>query len=468
MAKLFTPILAILVLVCTSFNSPDELNDEETLRLIYDLALTEGDCYENLRVLCKDIGGRLSGSPEAEQAVQWGYDLLNSMPIVDTVWLQETLVPVWKRGEPEVAWVKSQGEQTEMNICALGHSIATPEGGITAQVVEVFNFEDLDRLGTEGIEGKIVFYNRPMEPRFINTFHSYGGCVDQRSSGAAEAAPYGALAIVVRSMNLREDDLPHTGVQRYEPGVRQIPAAAISTEDATALSKMLKEDPNLEFHMEMFCENLPPVISHNVIADIKGSEEPDEVILVSGHLDSWDNSEGAHDDGAGVVHSIEVLNLFAKAGIKPKHTIRCVLWMNEENGAKGAEVYAQWALKNQQTGKEMHLAAIESDRGGFTPRGFTIDGSDGSKEKCMAALLEWAPLLKPYDLHYYEYGYSGVDINKMKEHGFALMGFIPDSQRYFDHHHAPNDVFEAVNKRELELGSASITALVYLIDKYEF
>jgi hypothetical protein len=452
--------LAFLFLT-TSFLKAQE-TDKKVIRKIFDQALTKGDCYENLRELCKDIGGRLSGSPEAEKAVQWAKMLLETMDL-DRVYLQEVMVPHWVRGEKEVAEVRmSNGESQEVAVCALGGSIATPNEGITAEVIEVFGLDELENIGAEKIKDKIVFYNRPMEPRLINTFHAYGGCVDQRSSGASQAAPFGARAVIVRSMNLRDDDHPHTGVQRYLEGVEKIPAAAISTNHAEMLSKALKLDPKLKFHLKMNCESLPDATSHNVIAEIKGSKYPNEIILVGGHLDSWDTGEGAHDDGAGVVQSIEVLNLFKSMGMKPERTIRCVLFMNEENGARGAEDYANMVKENG----EHHIAAIESDRGGFSPRGFTVDGQDGVKEACMELLLGWAKLLKPFDLHYFEYGYSGVDIVKLKDQGVALMGFVPDSQRYFDYHHAPNDTFEAINKRELELGAASMTALVYLLSKY--
>ena len=466
MEKILRNPSSILVSILMLLSMPTLLNsqesDEETIRQIFDVALTEGDCYENLRTLCKDIGGRLSGSKEAERAVEWGKTLMESMGL-DTVFLQEVMVPRWERGSQEIGILKtSNGQGHEVPVCALGTSVATPDEGITAEVIEVFALEELEALGREKIAGKIVFYNRPMEPKLISTFHAYGGCVDQRAQGASEAAQHGALAVLVRSMNLRADDLPHTGVQRYDEGVVKIPAAAISTNGADFLSKQLKKHPKLTFHLKMDCNNFPDVLSYNVIGEIKGSLYPEQIIVVSGHLDSWDTGEGAHDDGAGVVQSIEVLNLFNKLKIKPEMTLRCVLWMNEENGARGAVKYAKVAKEK----KEKHFAAIESDRGGFTPRGFTVDGTSPVRETCLKKMQAWAPLLQPYNLHKFEHGYSGVDINHLKDLDVALIGFVPDSQRYFDHHHAENDVFEAVNKRELELGAASMTALVYLLSKY--
>ncbi len=430
-------------------------------RTIYDHSLTQGQCYENLTDLCCNIGGRLSGSKEAEMAVQWGKKKLSE--IADTVFLQEVMVPHWVRGDPEEAKVLlSDGSIVETHICALGFSVATPKEGITAEVVEVFSLDEVERLGREKIEGKIVLYNRPMDPKHIDTFHAYSGCVDQRSAGASEAAPFGALAVLVRSMNLRQDDLPHTGVQRYHEGVKKIPAAAISTNGASFISEALKTDPNLKLHIKINSQNYPDVLSHNVIAEIKGSKYPDEILMVSGHLDSWDTGEGAHDDGAGTVHAMEVLRMMRALNYQPEHTIRCVLYMNEENGPMGAVQYAKEA-------KEMgtkHLMALESDRGGFSPRGFTFDGQNDVPDKMQKMVLQWKELFEPYHIHIFDKGFGGVDIGLLKDQNVPLIGFMPDPQRYFDYHHAPNDNIDAVNERELELGAAAIYSLVYLLDQH--
>ena len=437
--------------------------DKQFIRKVFDKSLTEGSCYDDLQHLCKKIGGRLSGSKEAQKAVDWAFNTLNSLGL-DAVYKQEVWVPHWERGEKEQAKIiTGRGGEIVVPICALGGSVATPIDGIKAGVVEVFTLDELKKIGRKNIEGKFVFFNRPMDPKLIDTFHSYGGCVDQRSSGAAEAAPFGAVGVIVRSMNLRLDDLPHTGTQRYKEGVRQIPTAAISTNGAEQLSQVMKKDPNIQFYMKMSCKTHNDKLSHNVIGEIKGTKYPDEIILIGGHLDSWDTGEGAHDDGAGVVQSIEVLRLFKEMNHQPERTIRCVLWMNEENGARGALQYAEMARKKG----EKHLVAIESDRGGFTPRGFTVDGiNDAIKDRGINRLKSWEQLLEPYNLHKFEKGYGGVDINYLKDQEVTLMGYIPDPQRYFDYHHAPNDNLEAVNKRELELGAASITSLVYLLSKY--
>lgn len=445
----------LTIMCCINANAQ---SDKKQLRKIYDAALTESDAYENLRALCK-IGGRLSGSENLETAIVQMNELLGG--IADTVYLQEVMVPKWVRGEKEEAQMVTKTSSESLAVCALGFSVGTDGEWIEGEVVEVFGLDELEDLG-DSVKDKIVFYNRPMEPRHIDTFHAYSGCVDQRSSGASAAAPGGALAVLVRSMNLRDDDLPHTGVQRYADGVRKIPALAISTRGAETLSARLKEEPKLKVKLKLNSKNYPDVLSHNVIAELKGTENPENIIVVSGHLDSWDTSEGAHDDGAGVVQSIEVLNLYKKLGLENRNTIRCVLWTNEENGPNGAIEYARWS---KETGQK-HVLAIESDRGGFSPRGFSIDGMEGVREPLRDKLLGWEKLFKPFKLHDFEFGFGGVDINRLKDQGVPLLGLMPDSQRYFDHHHAMNDTFDAVNKRELELGAAAMTAVVFLYDKY--
>ena len=454
-------VLSTIVAPLSAQENSSMESDSTVIKTIFDTELTEGLSYEHLRQLCKKVGPRLSGSEGADRAVEWGQKLLSK--IADTVWLQPVMVPHWVRGEEEYAEIRlSDGEVIPVPITALGSSIGTGKDGITAEVIEVTELKDLEKLGEEVLKDKIVLYNRPMEPTLLNTFTAYSGCVDQRSSGAKTAAPFGALAVLVRSMNLRNDDLPHTGVQRYAKDIKKIPAAAISTNGARLLSKKLRTDSKLKVHIKMSCKNLPDKLSYNVVADIRGSVYPDEIILVGGHLDSWDLGEGAHDDGAGTVHSIEVLYLMKKLGIQPKHTLRCVLYMNEENGPNGAIEYAKVSKEK----KWKHAVAIESDRGGFTPRGFSFDGTDKVQQNCLKQVEKWQDLLNPYGLHHFDKGFGGVDIGLLKDQDVPLIGFVPDSQRYFDHHHAANDVFEEVNKRELELGSASIAALVYLLDKY--
>ena len=434
--------------------------DKEVIKTIYSTSLTNGQSYEWLRYLSNQIGGRLSGSLNAQKAVEWTKEELDKLGL-DRVWLQPVMVPKWVRGIKEHAYIESAaGKSTTVNICALGGSVATPALGIKANVVEVHSFEELEALGRGNVEGKIVFFNRPMQADLIITYEAYGGCVNQRYSGAVEAAKYGAVGVIVRSMNLRLDDFPHTGSMTYNdlPVEKRIPSAAISTNDAELLSTMLKLDGQTQLYFKQNCKQLKDVQSYNVIGEITGSEYPNEYILVGGHLDSWDLGDGSHDDGAGVVQSMDVLRLLKESGIKPKRSIRVVLFMNEENGLRGATKYAQEA---KQKG-ENHIFALESDAGGFTPRGFAFDCSDVSFNQ----VLGWKHLFKPYLIHYFEKAGSGADVGPLKTNTNVLAGLRPDSQRYFDHHHASNDTFDAVNKRELELGAATMTALVYLFDTY--
>ena len=435
-------------------------SDKEQLKTFFDTSLLNGQAYEWLDYLTNRIGSRLSGSLGAERAVAWTKAALDALGL-DRVYLQPVKVPKWVRGSKEFALIETApGVTFNVPITALGGSVATPSVGLKAFVVEVQGIEELKALGREQIEGKIVFFNRPMQADLISTFQAYSGCVDQRYSGAKEASAYGAVGVIVRSMNLRLDDLPHTGAMSYgdQDVSKRIPAAAISTNAAEKLSKLLKLEPNLKFLFRQQCKTYPDVWSHNVIGEITGSEFPNEIIVVGGHLDSWDLGDGAHDDGAGVVQSMEVLRLFKATGYKPNRTIRVVLFMNEENGLRGGNAYADNALL---TG-ERHIFALESDAGGFTPRGFSFNCSDAE----FAQIESWKPLFKPYLIHYFEQGGSGADIRPLKNKYNVLAGLRPDSQRYFDHHHAENDTFDAVNKRELELGAATMTSLIYLYDTY--
>ena len=431
-------------------------NDVRVIKEFFDTALTKSEAYYNLEYLSNEIGGRLSGSPEAQEAVEWGEKLMKDYNF-DKVWLQPVMVPHWVRGEKEQAYFTTSNEKIDVAICALGGSIATGESGVSGQVIEVQSLDEAEQLGDK-LKGKIVFFNRPFDPTLIKTFRAYGGCVDQRVNGGKVSGKFGAKGVIVRSMTHAIDNYPHTGTTRYGDltDEEKVPIAAISTIGANALSEALKADPNVEFWFKMDCKTLPDAPSFNVIGELTGTEYPDEYITVGGHLDSWDLGDGAHDDGAGIVQSIDVLRLFQLNGIKPKHTLRAVLFMNEENGLAGGLKYAEEAKAKN----EKHIAALESDAGGFTPRGFTFDAN----EKNYELFKSWKELLAPYGLHEMDKGGSGADIGPLKDDNISLFGYRPDSQRYFDYHHAETDTFDKVNKRELELGSASMAALVYLLD----
>jgi len=452
-------LLSGLLLVMLFFNVTAQNTENEIIQEIFNEALTDPTAYENLRYLCKNTKGRIAGTPEAAAAVEFTYQVMSRMEL-DSVFLQPVKVPRWDRGEDEEAVVISNrlGEKV-VPVTALGMSVGTGKAGLSAKVIEVHNFEELATLGEENIRGKIVFYNRPMDPALINTFSAYGAAANQRTQGAVKASKFGATGVVVRSLTTALDDHPHTGVMRYDDSIPKIPAVAVSTNGAELLSTWLKQDPELNFYFRTTCKTYPDVTSFNVIGEIKGSEFPEEIITVGGHLDAWDNSEGAHDDGAGCVQAIEVLRLFKEIEIKPKRTIRAVMFMDEEIAQRGGKEYARQAeIKN-----EKHYFALESDRGGLQPRGFGIS----APESRLGKILALKTYFEPYGIHEFTKGGSGADIGPLGNSGTPLCSFIPDKQRYFDYHHSPNDTFGQVNIRELQMGSAAIASLIYLIDKFD-
>lgn len=448
-------VLFLLLLV--SFLNYAQSTDSLFIRKAFDTALKNGNAYSDLRSLCKDIGPRLSGSAEAQMAVEWSYSKMKSYGF-DSVYLQEIKVPHWERGTKEVGWIKSEeGTITKVKLLALGGSIGT-NGILEGSVIQFTSLEELKKATKTEVNGKIVFLNQAMDETQINTFKAYGGCYPIRGDGAVEAAKLGAIAVIIRSLAMPIDENPHTGSMHYEDGIQKIPAAAISTADAEALSEILRNQ-EANFIFEMDCQVFPDAISYNVIAEIKGQKNPNNIITFGGHLDSWDTGEGAHDDGAGVVHCMESLRILKTLEYKPQNTLRVVFFMNEENGNMGGKSYANWVKDKG----EIQIAALESDRGGFSPRGFSCDGG----EIYLNFLDSISSLFVPYEMYEFNKGYGGVDIGPLKDAyiGIPLFGFIPDSQRYFDFHHAPSDVFENVNKRELELGAGAIASFVYLLDK---
>ena len=445
-----------LLISTSSFSQSDPSNfNKYTLAAdqITKKALTEKTGYKLLQELC-DIGPRLSGSENSLRAIYWAEEKLKSFG-VDKVWLQPVMVPHWERGSVETAVIvydKNISEKS-LSILSLGGSIATSENGITANVIEVKNFTELEKRKNE-VKGKIVFFSRPVDEGLLNTFAGYGSAVDQRVYGAVEAAKYGAVAVLIRSITTKHDNVPHTGVMVYVDSLPKIPAAAIGYLDSDYLHNELAKDSNLKINLSMNCKTFPEAHSYNLIAEITGTEFPEEIIVVGGHFDSWDLGCGAHDDGAGCVQSMEVLQLFKELDIKPKRTIRCVLFINEENGSRGGKDYGKYA----ETNNENHIAAIESDRGGFTPIGFDVDSDSSVLNK----IKTWNSVLEKSGIHWIRKGGSGVDIQYIKNTK-AKLGYVPDSQRYMDVHHSANDTFDSVHPRELELGAASIAIMAYLI-----
>ncbi len=430
-----------------------------TVLLLSGTAFAQNPSYENLRYLTKNIGARLSGSENAQKAVEWGKKVMEDYHF-DTVYLQPVMVPHWERGKLESGFVHSKDGIRVLNIKALGGSVGTDGKYIRAEIIQVKSFTELEELGREKIQGKIVFFNRAMDPKLKDTFSAYSGAVNQRGDGAWQAARYGAVAVMVRSMTLKEDRYAHTGALRYQDSLPKIPAVAVSTEDAQWIASKLENPTStpmmvLNLSAKWF-EDAP---SFNVIGELRGKSKRGEIITIGGHLDSWDVGEGAHDDGAGIVHSIEAVRILKASGYKPKHTIRCVLFMNEENGNRGGQRYAFMA----DSLNEKHIAAIESDRGGFKPEAFSVDADTAVVSK----FQKYLPALKEFGVTDIYAGYGGVDIGPLKKVNpqIILVGLAPESTHYFDYHHADTDRLEAVDPVELQLGSEACAKMLKLLDK---
>ena len=425
------------------------------IRRIADEILLNGKAYDNLHDLTKNIGARLTASPGFYKAIQWGLKTMQQSG-ADKAWLQECMVPHWVRGGKDEASATISSKKKDLDVIALGNSVGTGSKGVKADVIEVRSFADLE-IKKDLVKDKIVFYNYKFNPTFINTFQAYSDAVQYRGVGASRAAKYGALAVIVRSMSHSTDNNPHTGSLRYDTTLPKIPAVAIGLRDADWLDSIVQKN-SVSVSMKTNGHFLPDTIGDNVIGELTGSEFPDQYITVGGHLDSWDPAEGANDDGSGVVQTIEIMRTFKALGYTPKHTIRFVLFANEENGLRGGMKYAADAKAKN----EKHIFALESDAGSFTPRGFNFGGTSAQVEK----VRSWIPLLLPYGVYEILQGGGGADVSPLLNVNAAVSELIPDSQRYFDYHHARNDVFENVNKRELELGAIDMAALIYLVDKY--
>ena len=451
--------ICFFILFFNASLSQDSIHEGQ-IREIYDYALNNAKSYEWLDFLCNQIGGRMAGTLNAERAVRWGKNELNKLDL-DRVYLQNVMVPKWVRGSFEYASIiTAPGMSINVPVCALGGSIPTPSYGLRAQVVEVKSFHELESLGKEKIKGKFVFFNKAMPKNLVDTFSAYKNIVDIRYQGARKAAKLGAVGVIVRSINLRLDDYPHTGNMSYGdiPNNMRVPAAAISTNGAQLLSSMLSLNDDLYFYLKQDCKNYPEVLSHNIIGEIKGSKFPKDIIVIGGHLNSWDLGDGAHDDGAGIVQSMEVLNIFRQLNYSPKRTIRVVMFTGQKNGLRGGKRYAEIAKQNN----EKHLFALESDVGGFSPRGFSFEADNNQFKN----INNWQNYFKPYQTDSFSLIKKESAISPLRGNNTVLSYLRTDSQRYFDYHNAATDVFSSVNKRELELGAASIASLIYLVDQY--
>jgi len=441
-----------------------QTDDSLLLARLSDEVLVNGKAYENLRVLCKTVGGRLAGSPQIYKAETWGIEALKAAG-ADKVYLQECQVPHWVRGGKDKAWIHYTSSTNKpiwlkmgLDVLALGNSLGTGPKGVEAPVILIHDFDELERRKDE-IKGKIVFFNHPFNQKYVQPFLAYGEAGTYRHDGPSRAAKYGAVAVVIRSLSGSTDNYPHTGAMKYDSAYPKIPCAAMGLRDADRLADLLKAGKKINLFYQSNAHFLPDTIGHNIIGEFTGSESPAEYITVGGHIDSWDPAEGAHDDGTGCVHAIEILRALKAIGYHPRHTLRVVLFVNEENGLRGGSKYAEEAAAKN----EKHLFALESDAGGFTPRGFSLSLRGPQLEK----MRSWIPLLLPYGVYAFTEGGGGADVSPLNARmGVPVGELIPDGQRYFDIHHTRNDVFENVNKRELEMGAITMAGLIYLVDKY--
>ncbi len=445
----------IVVSILMYYSAAGQADDSTAVKKIFDEIFTNSTAYINLKKLCKEVGPRLSGSANFTKAAEVVSQMMKDAG-ADTVFFQECMIPHWVRGKKETGKIViTGGKDHELKLCALGTSIGTGSKGVKAGIVEVKSMPELQQLGDK-VKGKIVFFNFKMNPTYLRVFQAYGESGIARRVGAAQAAKDGAVGVMVRSLAINLNDYPHTGIMSYNDSFPKIPAVAISTNDAEWLSKMLATGKTAYASFKTYCKQLPDVKGYNVIGEIRGSQFPKEVITVGGHLDSWDLAEGANDDGSGVVQSMEVLRALKKTGTL--RTVRAVAFANEEISGTGAKAYLEAAKQKN----EQHLFALESDAGGFTPRGFRLEMDTAKMQK----IYRWNAILNPYGLYETGPGGSGADIGPLKEIGTALAGLNTDSQRYFDIHHAATDVFENVSERELNFGAAAMAALVYLVSKH--
>ena len=458
-ARLLVALLPLALLLLAAPLAAQE--DLRTLaRRISAETLSTELTMKHLEELCRVAPGRLAGTEACDRAVEWAVETMRDLGL-ENVRLEPVMVPKWVRGDRERLIVVEPKEFAgqELPILALGGSIGTPARGITAEVIRVTSFPELEKLSADDVSGKIVLYDTPMENAILDPFAAYGQAVQHRVNGAANAASKGAVASVTRSMTTRVDDHPHTGGMRYRDEVPKIPGVALSTRATEEVSKWLASGRRVVLRLELSCRLDDPVESANVVGELVGSELPDEIVLVGGHLDSWDVGPGAHDDAAGSCHALLAAATLKRLGLRPRRTIRVVLFANEENGLAGGRSYHE-RVKDQ---LDRHVFALESDRGGFAPRGFSTNVS-GKVREDIAAIVSELEVLGANRLFH---GGGGADISPLGRDGVVTVGFVPDPSRYFDFHHTTIDAPDVVNPRELELGTAAIATLIYTVAQRE-
>jgi carboxypeptidase Q len=434
------------------------------LKRLQQAALTSDYAYRQVAHLSNNIGPRLTGSAQAAKAVEY---VASELKVIGCeVQLEKVTVPHWVRGEETAALIQFSGQAANTTqkivLCALGPSVATPPNGIEAEVIVVRNFDELKSLSREKVAGKIVLFNYPFDKQMAaegRGGEAYGEAVVYRSNGPVAAARQGAIACLIRSVGGADYRLPHTGETDYANDAPKIPAGAVTAEDADLIADLVRQGP-VRMKLVLTPQTLPDVESANVIADIKGSEHPEQIIVVSGHLDSWDLGTGAIDDGAGVAVSMEAANLIQRVHLKPKCTIRVIAWMNEENGLAGSKQYA----KDHEKEWMNHFAAMETDGGADHPLGINIKGKPEVKKMFapVAAILQQsgAGMLSLVE-------HCGADIGPMEKASVPAFSPIQDSRFYFNYHHTAADTLDKIVPKELADNSAVVAVLAYALANME-
>jgi hypothetical protein len=421
----------------------------ETARRIIEAATTDPHSLDRLEFLCDRIGNRLSGSASLDRAVAWGFEEMKRAGL-ENVRAQPVKVPHWVRGEESLLAIAPL--ERNLPILGLGNSVGTPPQGISAEVLVVSNFDELNALGAARVRGNIVLFDAP--------FQGYGRTVSYRVMGPSKAASLGAVAVLVRSITPVSLRTPHTGTLLYQAGVPQIPAAAVTIEDAEWMHRLVLRGNTVKVRLKMAAHFEPEVTSANLIGDIPGSEKPDEVVDMGGHIDSWDVGQGAQDDGSGIMVSLEAAALIKRLGLKPRRTIRVVFWVNEENGGAGGRAYRALlgdAVKN-------HVAAIEMDDGAEKPLGFGYgEGDRPQPSRAMEVLREIGNLLTPIGANQIQRGGGGSDIEPLMEAGVPGIGQISSGAHYFDWHHTEADTFDKVNPQDFRESVASMAVMSFVL-----
>jgi hypothetical protein len=448
-----TSVLLFTGLTAAQTVRPLNVEYRETAGRLVGAAMVDRGGYEKLAYLTTRIGNRLSGSASLERAVAWFTEQMKADGL-DSVRNQPVKVPHWVRGRESAEIVSPV--QRRLDMLGLGRSVATPKDGIAAPVVVVSTFDELEKLGPNRIKGKIVLYDVPWQ--------GYGQTVQYRSNGASRAAKLGAVAALVRSVTPRSLYTPHTGALNYDPAAPQIPAAAITVEDTAWIHQMTTMGQDVRLRLTMEAQTLPDADSANVMAEITGRERPDEIVVLGGHIDSWDVGQGAHDDGGGILAAWQAVTLMKQLGLRPRRTIRVVGWTNEENGVQGGNVYRDALGDN--VGK--HVAAIEMDSGAERPLGFSfsivgLQASDPRILKATARLREIATLLEAVGSNSVQAGGGETDIGPLMRAGVPGFGLDTVNEHYFDWHHTNADTFDKIDLQDFRKCIASLAVLSYVL-----